>query len=243
MRFHYVPLLVMSCCVVARSGQQPSPPAQKPPNLAPQKVEVEQVQPTANPPPVSQTAAESGSMDAAQLKALLHKIWLAEFRVNDLLTQVHPERWKLADAARASFAKTLETLRGELSALDRWREQFEKRPDSMYLGYETYAGIGALLPRIDGVSRSVSQHENPSLGAQYSQAENQLFDLEQALRLYLGYLLRNQDQMLLATQNNLAACQNELGYALRGRAGAAKAVGNTVVGRPVRRRSSRNRTK
>jgi hypothetical protein len=42
-------------------------------------------------------------MDPAQVKTLARKIWLAEYRVNDLLAQVHPEHWKTSDAARNSF--------------------------------------------------------------------------------------------------------------------------------------------
>jgi hypothetical protein len=174
-------------------------------------------------------------MEPAQVEEFLPKIWLAEFRINDLLTQVQPDQWKLTDAVRDSFLKTLETLHGELSALEDWRGQFEKRNDSMYLGYETYAAMGAVVPRLDAVAQSISQHESASLGAQYGQAENQLFDLQQGLRPYLSYLLRNQDQLLLATQNNLASCQNELGFAMRGKAGPAKPIGNTLTGRPARR--------
>ncbi len=216
---------------------QPLPAPEKATTPAPaQTIETEKVQP---PEAGSKSAAvaEPGYLEPAQVKDLLHKIWVAEFRLDDLLSQVHPEGWKLSDAARDSFSKTLETLRGELDALEKWRDQFDQRTDSMYLGYETYAAMGAILPRLNGVARSVSQHENLSLGAQYGQAENQFFDLQQALRPYLGFLLRNQDQLLLAAQNNVATCQNELGFAMRNRTTPAQPIGNTVIGRPARRRA------
>ena len=162
-------------------------------------------------------AGEPGYMDPEAMKQLLHKIWLVEYRINDLLTEVHPERWKLADATRASFSRTLETLRTQMDTLEQWRAQFEKRPDSMYLGYQTYAAINTLLPRLEGVGRDIARHENPSLGRQFSQPGNQLFDLQQAIEPFLSFLLRNQDQLLSVTQNNLASCQNELSFAMRGR--------------------------
>jgi hypothetical protein len=185
-------------------------------------------------------------MEPAQVKALAHKIWLAEYRINDLLTQVHPEKWKISNATRNSFNQTLENLHKGLEGLEEWRAQFEKRPDSMYFGFQTYAAINAALPRMDGVARAASQFENPSLGAQYSQAGNQLFDLQQALQPYVAYLLRNSDQVLYVAQTNLAGCQNELGNALRGQGGPAKPLKNTFVefhegqhsdGQPEERRS------
>ena len=133
-------------------------------------------------------------MEPAQVKALAHKIWIAEYRINDLLTHVHPEKWKTSNVTRNSFNQTLENLHKALEGLEEWRAQFEKRPDSMYFGFQTYAAMNAALPRLDGVARAVSQFENPSLGAQYSQAGNQLFDLQQALQPYVAYLLRNPDQ-------------------------------------------------
>lgn len=165
-------------------------------------------------------------MEAAQVKELLQRVWLAEYRLNDLLTEVRPERWKLDEATRNSFHETLETLRRQVGALDAWRAQFDARPDSVYLAFETYTAIGAVLPRLDGVARSVSRHENPSLGAQFSQAGNQLFDLQQALLPHLANLLGNHDQVVQALRANLAACQAELSFAMRGKSAPAKPMEN-----------------
>ena len=87
----------------------------------------------------------------------------------------------------------MESLRKALAAEEDWRSQFEARPDSLYLGFQTYVAISAVLPRVDGVAHSVSQYENPSFGAQYSQSANQLFDLQQLIEPHLAYLLKNQD--------------------------------------------------
>jgi hypothetical protein len=175
-------------------------------------------------------------MEPAQVKVLVQKIWVAEFRIHDLLTALHPEKWKTSNIIRNSLNQTLENLQKALEGLEGWRAQFEKRPDSMYFGFQTYAAINAALPRLDGVARAVSQFENPSLGAQYSQAGNQLFDLQQALEPYIAYLLRNPDQLIYAAQTNLAGCQGELGKALRGQGGPAKPLKNTFVEFHARRR-------
>jgi len=193
--------------------------------------------PPPRPAQTPQPVNAPGYMETGQVKALAHKIWIAEYRINDLLTQVHPEKWKISDPTRNSFNQTLENLRGALEGLEGWRAQFEKRPDSIYFGFQTYAAMNAALPRLDGVARAASQFENPSLGAQYSQASNQLFDLQQALQPYVAYLLRNSDQLLYVAQTNLAGCQNELGRVLRGQGGRAKPLKNTFVELHARRRN------
>jgi hypothetical protein len=142
---------------------------------------------------------------------------------------VHPDKWRVSNITRNSFNQTLLNLHKALDGLEEWRAKFDERPDSMYFGFQTYAAMNAAMPRLDGVARAVSQFENTSLGAQYGQAGNQLFDLQQALQPYIAYLLRSPDQALYVAQTNLAGCQNELGNALRGQGGPAKPLKNTFV--------------
>jgi len=180
-------------------------------------------------------------MDRAQVGVLAQNIWAVESHIQDLLKAVHPDKWVVSNIIRNSFSQTLENLHKSLDGLEAWRSEFEKRPDSIYYGFETYAAINAALPRLDGVAHAVSQYENPSLGAQYSQAGDQLFELQQALQPYIAYLLRSPDQVLFVAQGNLAACQKELGSALNGQAGPAKPMKNTFVEFHARRRSTDGR--
>jgi len=200
------------------------------PQQAPlQEIQEEVVAPQASPPPATQIApAGDGFMEPQQVRDWLKRLYLAEYRVNDLLSQVRPEGWTLTAGARASFAETYGALRRQMDALGEWRAQLDQRPDSMYLGYMTHASIDAILPRLDAVTRIITQRENSSLGAQFSQAGNQLFDLQQALQPYLIYLLRNQDQMLYAAQTNLVGCEQRLGAALAGQREPAKVLKNIV---------------
>jgi len=232
--------LLLGICVPWGLAQQPAkdrtPPKQPTGAQANSVPETE----TIPPPQSGQTtppASASGFMDPVQVRALAHKIWLAEYRITDLLTQVHPEKWKMSTVARNSFNQTLETLHKTLDGLEEWRAQFEKRPDSMYLGFEVYTAMNAALPRLDAVASATTQFENSSLGAQYSQAGNQLFDMQQTLLPYLAYLVRNSDQLVYGAQTNLAGCQTELGRLLRGQGGPAKPLKNTFVELHRRRRS------
>jgi hypothetical protein len=252
MRFASVFFLILACGHQAWAGQQNKTPAQTAepaaatePGSAP--LPTERVEAT-KPSPADQTAAPAapGEMTPAQVKEFLHNVWLIEYRIDDLLTQVAPERWKMQESTLDSFQGTLQALRRQLKSLEEWRGQFDARPDSAYLAYQTYAGISGVLPRLDGVARSISQHENASFGAQYSQAGNKLFDLQQTLGTYLGFLLRNQDQVLYALQSNLAACHTELSYAMQGKTQRATPMTNILPqfkGRRVRERAAKEAEK
>ena len=221
-------------------GQQPGQsqtPAKQPAGAQAGSLPQTEAIPSPQPLQTTQPANPPGFMDPAQVKILAQKIWVAEFRIHDLLKAVHPEKWKVSNIIRNSFDMTLENLNKSLQGLEEWRAQFETRPDSIYFGFQTYAAINAALPRLDGVRQAVSQYENPSLGAQYSKAGDQLFDLQQALEPYIAYLLRSPDQVLYVAQTNLAKCQGELGNALRGQSGPAKPLKNTFVEFHARRRT------
>jgi hypothetical protein len=215
------------------AAQNPSTPASSQ-EIPTQKIDVpsaSQAQPAAD---IKQT----GSLSAADVKALLAKVRSSEYRINDLLTDVNPDRWKLTSATLESFNQTLKTLRAQVETLGEWRGQFEKRTDSLYLGFQTYAAINSLLPRLDGVARSIGEHETPGYAAQFSRAGDQLFDLQQTIGGYLGSLLNNQDQLLVGFENNLTACQQNLSVAMRGKTARATRVKNSRVGRPQRRSSN-----
>lgn len=240
-------LLVLGSGFTARAGilaqtsqsQQAKPGEKQPAASAASQTPETQVIVAPAPPgtPATRSSAEAGYLDSGQVKELLEKVGLLEYRINDLLTTARPERWKISEASRNSFNQTLEALRAALRALEGWRGLFEKRTDSMYLCYETHAALQAVLPRLEGIARSISQHENPSLGAQYSQAGKQLFDLQQTLGVYFRFLLRNHNQILSALEANLANCQTTLGYAMRPSVQAATPMRNAPAVRPERRRS------
>ncbi len=224
MKLLFLGLLVAVCPLTAlgQSSSPKTPLPQHPNGPASEEIQTERIVSPGQAPAVpSAQASAPGYLEPAEVKALMHKVWLTQYRLNDLLTQVHPEKWKIAPATRQSFEQSLESLRKSMAAEEDWRSQFEARPDSLYLGFQTYVAISAVLPRVDGVAQSVSRYENASFGAQYSQAANQLFDLQQLIEPHMAYLLKNQDNSQLVAQTNLAACQNELNFAMHGKQGRA----------------------
>ena len=224
MKLSLLAMLMVVCpySLLAQSAaKKPSAPAH-PNGPATQEIQTEKI----GAPPTTHviTAASSnppGVLGPTEVKALSHKIWLVQYRLNDLLSQVHPEKWKMLEVTRQSFGQSLDALHKAVASEEDWRTQFEARPDSLYLGFQTYLAIGAVLPRVDGLAHSVSQYENASFGSQFSQASNQLHDLQQLIVPHLTYLLKNQDNYLLVAQTNLAGCQNELNYAEHDKEGHA----------------------
>jgi hypothetical protein len=199
----------------------------------PEKIEAPQAKPA---PPA--TLSETGSMRPDEVKALLKNVRFAEYRINDLLADVHPENWKLPKTTLDSVNQTLKALRAQTVALEDWRAQFDQRTDSTYLGFQTYAAINSVLPRLNGVAESVREHETAGYAAQFSKAGGQLFDFQQTVGAYVGSLMHNQDQLLLALESNVASCQQNLSAAMRGQAERAKSMKNSRMGRPQRRKSS-----
>jgi hypothetical protein len=181
-------------------------------------------------------SSESGNMTPDQVKALLDQERFVEFRINDLMTDLHPDRWKMSDAARNSFSQTIATMRSQMDVLKGWRTEFLQRPESMGAGFRVYATIGAILPRLEGVARTITQVDNPSFGAQFDDAAGRLFDMQQKLAPYIGFLLQNQDSLVFALENNLAGCQTDLGHALKGQGERPKWMKNSA---PVRAKRTR----
>jgi hypothetical protein len=224
-RFLFLLIALCACWAAAQQPAKIQPAQGAPAGASPQTETI----PAPQSPQASQPVNAPGYMDRAQVEILVHKIGAMDLRIEDLLKAVHLEKWIVSNIIRNSLTQTLENLRTAMDALEAWRSEFEKRPDSIYYGFQTYAAINAALPRLDGVAHAVSQYENPSLGAQYSQAGDQLFDLQQTLQPYIAYLLRSPDQVLFVSQNNLAACQKQLGTALNGQSGPATPLKNTFV--------------
>ena len=204
--------LLTPCTLAAQSpGHEPAKPAAE---AAPsEQIETERIKvPESLQAPPRSMVNQPGYMEPAQTHQLLAKLWQAEARVKDLTAQIRPEQLNMPAVELANFNTTLNTLRGSLDSLDQSRQMFDSRPDSEYLGFETYAGISETLPSLERLTRTISRYNNPSLEGEFNQSWNEMLTMRQSLKPYLSFLLRNHDQIFLTMETNLAGCQNELGY-------------------------------
>ncbi|HEV2352377.1 MAG TPA: hypothetical protein VG028_21285 [Terriglobia bacterium] len=213
----------------------PAAPNKAQPNPS-QEIQTQKIEsPPAHPEQPATLNNVTGSLPAAELKVLLKNVRFSEYRINDLLTDVHPEKWKLPEATLESFNQSLKTLHNQVDALEQWRGQFEQRPDSLYLGFETYSTIDTVLPRLNGVTQSIGEHETAAYAAQFSRAWGQLFDLQQSIGGYVSSLMQSQDQVMVDYASNMAACQQSLSAAMRGKSSRATYTRNSQPIRPQRR--------
>ena len=186
-------------------------------------------------------ANQPGYMEPAQTHNLLMKLWQAEARVNDLMTQIHPEQLHMPAGTLAAFNNDLDLLRRNIAALEKSRQLFDSRVDSEYLGFETYAGISQILPPLGRLTATVSRYNNPSLEGELQQAWNDMLTMQQSVKPYLAFLLRNHDQIFATMEMNLAGCQNELGYKKYNANGSPKNMRNVLPdfkGRRVRKKTN-----
>lgn len=209
------------------AGEQAAKPAAATPSSSGLEVEQVKIPDQLQTPPHSM-ANQPGYMEPAQTRQLLIKIWQAEARVKDLLTQVHPQSLKMGSTGLASFQSNLQMLHRNLASLEKSRAEFSHRVDSEYLGFKTYAGISEVLPPLDKLTDAVARSNQLSLEAEFNQSWNEMLTLQQALKPYLDFLLRNHDQIYLTMEDNFYACQNELNYSMRGANGSAQPMRNIL---------------
>lgn len=233
------------CSLTARMPGQAKPsPA---PGTAPsEEIQTERIKvPEDMQAPPRSMANQPGYMEPAQTHQLLAKLWQAEARVKDLAAQIHPEQLKMPSGTLADFNRNLDMLRRSLAGLEKSRELFDGRVDSEYLGFETYAGISEVLPSLDRLTETVSRYNNLSLEGEFNQAWNDMLTMQQSLKPYLTFLLRNHDQIFATMEMNLSGCQNELGYKKYKANGSAKYMRNVLPdfkGRRVRKKTGNSKT-
>jgi hypothetical protein len=220
--------LLTSCALAAQTaGQQTKKPESG--AAASEQIQTEKVKvPEYLQAPPQSMANQPGYLEPGQTHELLSKLWQAEARVKDLLTQVQPGKMNMPAAAFAGFNGNLDALRQNLDALEKSREQFDSRVDSEYLGFETYAGISQVLPTLERLTTTVSRYHNLSLEGEFNQAWNNMLTMQQSLKPYLSFLMRNHDQIFLTMETNLYGCQNQLGYKDYKANGSAKYMRNVL---------------
>jgi hypothetical protein len=170
--------------------------------------------PSAPVAPMTQLPTELPPLSPDQVKALLYKIYVPAYRLQDLLGQEHPEKWPAPEAERKAFSQAREASLSKLSSLEKLRAQLADRPSSSDLAFQTYALINSLISPLETISRGVAKYGSPKLADEYSERGRQLSSLGEGLAPYITFFLRNQDRVYQMLENNLSSCQKQLGYAM-----------------------------
>jgi hypothetical protein len=203
-----------------------APPA--PSRAGAAEIKTEEIQALPASIPLTSTSTEKPPLDPAELKQLLYKAYVPAFRVKDLLGQEHPERWHVSEADQNAFNDARQLLEKRLAELETWRGQFARSPQSLEYAFQTYRALWNVLEPLATVSRTVGQSEDPKISADYRDRGQEIVEVREKLVPYISYLLRYHDQTLQMFQQNLVACENQLGYAMRPRTEAPVPMKNIL---------------
>jgi hypothetical protein len=163
----------------------------------------------ANPAAASGSApssGESGQIGADQPRSILRQIYLAAFRLQDLLTLLKPDLWHLDDAARKEYDQQLDKVRSDLKAVEDAQNQYANQPQNGELGNQTNSAVSTLLASAGDLLNPTSQHLTSAELSPYMQAVEQLSKQQQSLTTYLAYVTQ-ESQRQVAAANAAAKAQ------------------------------------
>ncbi|MGH9433605.1 MAG: hypothetical protein ACRD3T_18905 [Terriglobia bacterium] len=201
-------------------------------------LETEVIKALPNIKPLNSIVTQPPPLSAAQVKQLLYRVYVAAFRIKDLLSQEQPEKWKAPSAAVNAFNASRRDLLKNLATLEHWRERLSERPADLNSGFQTYVSIDHLLEPLEGVTLRVARYQSPRIAANYQKTTSDLRTQQDDLLPYLTFLFRNHDQAVQMYQTDLVNCQNTLGFAMHGLRPQATLMKNVLPqfqGRNVRK--------
>jgi hypothetical protein len=197
-------------------------------------------------PPLSSLAVATPPLTPGQVKSILYKVYISEFRIRDLLGQEHPEQWKAASLPERTMAGQARTeLLSRLDELEKQRALFSEHPGNMLYAFQTYRAVDALFHPLRVFGREAGKYENGNLAAAYGRREDDMEGQMNGLIPYISFILQHADRSLETFQADLASCQNQLGYAMHGLIHSPQPMKNIVPvfqGRRVSRAKRNNKS-
>jgi hypothetical protein len=187
-----------------------------------------EIQVSQAPIPLTSAVIQRPPLDPAEFKKLLYEAYVPAFRIKDVLGQEHPERWRASEADQGAFNAARQALQKQLVELETWRGQFAENPQNLEYGFQTYRALWSVLEPLETVSRIIGQSKDAKAGAEYRDRGQELAEVREKLVPYISYLMRYHDQTVQMFQQNLVACENQLGYAMRSRSEAAVPMKNII---------------
>ncbi len=203
-------------------------------------LQTEQVTMTAAPPPAT-TLLVTGAITPEQMKDLAHEIYVATYRVKDLLSVVDPAGWSAGDKVRASFETQVEQLRGTLKALESYRSDLSQHTSSLPVTFAAYKGVTAVIDGVDRLADALQQYQSGDLATQFRQTTQWLTKSQGTLDGYFEQMLKRQWGSVQNYETDLASCQKTLNYAMYSRSEPAVPMRNimpVLQGRRVRARKA-----
>ena len=160
-------------------------------------------------------------MQLEQLKQVLYKMYVPTYRIQDVLSHEQPENSKASEAERARFGQARGALQAKLTEFEKVRNQFAASPGSADLAFQTYVSALSVQDPLEQVTHSLSTQGETKLADEFRQRGRELIAAQQELVPYISYFVNRWDRAAQMFQNNLAACEKQLNYAMHLRTQAA----------------------
>ncbi len=192
---------------VSTAPAQPSAPQNKPA----EHTETSPAAPSSNaastppPPPAAEAAAPPSpsaapaaapanpavtpvAMPAADVQALLYKIYEATFRLGDLAGSLETDKWNLSSQDQAGFTAKLDALRAALATAEKSRSDFYSHPDDAGLAQTTASDLQAVTPKLDDFVAALSGTPAAGSASEFKKTGDDLTALDEHLEPYVAYL-------------------------------------------------------
>ncbi|MGH9375968.1 MAG: hypothetical protein ACRD1J_07345 [Terriglobia bacterium] len=170
--------------------------------------------PTPPPQPLKSVTIFTPPLTPAQVKAVLYKIYVSEFRIRDLLGQEHPKHWKASQAEQTLASQARESLLSQIAALETWRARLNQEPGNMYYAFQVFHAVDQVFHPLRVFSREVERYQGVSMGEPYRRRAADLEANLNALLPYVGAILEHASNDASMIQADLDTCQNQLTYAM-----------------------------
>ncbi len=200
----------------AKPGAAASVGATAAPGTAPglnAPIQTEEIAVAAAPPP-STTLLLGGAVTPEQMKDVAHEIYVATYRVKDLLNLVNPADWKTSEALRGSSQTQIEQLRSVLKSLESSRADLSQSTGSLPIIFATYKGMTAVIEGVNKLADALLQYQSGDVATQFRQTTVWLTKSQGTLEGYFEQMLKRQSGSVQNYETDLASCQTTLNYSM-----------------------------
>jgi hypothetical protein len=117
----------------------------------------------------------------SQVQHELLNLYLADARVQDLLTTLKPASWKMTDADRSTLDRNITEVQTQLRAVEKWRYQLLYHPQDTNAAKSLLGTLAALISNVQIVRAGVTKYQNKAAAAPIEQSVMDLGKLSDEL--------------------------------------------------------------
>jgi hypothetical protein len=126
------------------------------------------------------------TLPAAQTRAVLDKLFLAESRIQDLLGMLQPAAWKMNDAGHEEIDQTVSSAKTHLQDLENSRYQLYYHLNDVSDGRKVLSVIKSLQPQVASIAATAANYQGVAVQLEFQQAGQDLANAEDQLEPFIS---------------------------------------------------------